>query len=115
MNLSAYDTVKVNKTSTYINTENKCLVTNEIPFYKYYSLAKRYNKEENCYDIYIIFSNKAEENIVWNTVYFRSNKVKINLRHIWNNINIDANNWFVDVKLIKDDEDDDGCIYKLEL
>ena len=70
INLSAYDSItnKIDKTKTWINVEKHLLISREIKFHKYYTLAKRFNPELNNYDYFIILlDNKDDSRNYYNT------------------------------------------------
>ena len=64
INLNEFDKVdeKVDKNKTQLYVAGKCLISNEVPKYKYYNLYKKYNPETNLTNYYIVFSKENINN-----------------------------------------------------
>ena len=115
MNLNAYDTVNPIFNTTWIVPENKKLYSKIIPYYKYYTFLKKYNKNDNVNDYYIAFSNEKDNTRTWFTTYFTNSKaIKIDLSFIWNDKIFKSIYYRREVELIVDNEFNDGIIYKIE-
>lgn len=118
MNLNAYDAIhpKIDKKRTWINVQKCQLLSREIKFRPYVTLSKRYDKENNVYNYYVIML----DDFPFDRSYSKTNKddygrLKISLKSIWkesslNYIEKDVN---VSVELIE--SADDGDIYLLNI
>lgn len=85
MNLSAYDIIVTsNQIKTWVDKKYKRICSVEIPFYKYYYLAKRYDSLHGDYDYFLILTNTKFDDPTPRYVYSpRPGLVRIDIRDIW--------------------------------
>ena len=118
INLNAYDSItnKIDKTKTWINVEKHLLISREIKFHKYYTLAKRFNPELNNYEYFIILlDDKDNSRTYYNTKLDDYGRVKIRLNELYNDSDLkyleqDCN---INIKLIEHEISAD--IYQLDI
>lgn len=116
MNLHAYDNVNPVFTTHWIVPENKKLYSYVVPYYKYYTFLKRYNKNNNTTDYYIAFSNCEDIEHHWYKTYLTNSKaLKIDLSSIWNNSIFQSITHRRAINLVKDAVFEDGVVYQIEL
>lgn len=85
MILNAYDIItdKLDKTKSWIDVKSKKLYSREINYAPYYTIAKKYNIEENMYQYYIIMSFIKDKKLK-NTKIDDYGRIKLSLSIIWN-------------------------------
>lgn len=112
MNLVAYDIiVSTNQIKTWIDKKYKRLCSVEIPFYKYYYLAKRYDVIHNDYDYFLILTNTKFDDPVPRCVYSpRPGLIRIDLRDIWVKSGLERITE-PNVRLDLYDNQEDGVVY----
>lgn len=118
INLNAYDSItnKIDKTKTWINVEKHLLISREIKFRKYYTLAKRFNPNTNNYEYFIILlDDKDNSRTYYNTKLDDYGRVKIRLNELYNNSDLkyleqDCN---INIKLIEHEVS--ANIYQLDI
>ena len=118
INLNAYDNItnKIDKTKTWINVEKHLLISREIKFRKYYTLAKRFNPNTNNYDYFIILLDDKDNNRnCYNTKLDDYGRIKIRLNELYNDSDLkyleqDCN---IDIKLIEHEISAD--VYQLDI
>ena len=118
MNLNAYDNIidKIDKTKTWIDVKKHLLLSREIKYRKYYTLSKRFNTENNCYDYFIILlDNPPQDRISFNTRLDDYGRIKIRLHELYNESDLryfekDSN---ITIKNVEHEED--GDVYQLEI
>lgn len=116
MNLSAYDGInnKINKTKTWINVKKHILLSREIKYRKFYSFAKRYDKNNNCYNYYIILSDTPPDKLVsYFTKYDDYGRVKLRINEIYDNIVLNPVTENINISIKHIDEQEDGDIYEI--
>lgn len=112
MNLNAYDSVTPNFTTTWVVPNNRKLYSYTIPFHRYYTFLKRYNKNDKFYDFYIAFSNNQTKDKIWfNTYRTNSNAIKVDLKPIWNITNFYKLQYPQEIDIQLEDKSEDGAIY----
>lgn len=110
----AYDKIEVNTKEPYISIEYKKLYLYNIEYKKYYSFLKRYNKEDNTIQIFILLSDYKNNNIQYHAVCKKSkNTITIDLTYIWNKCDLCKLKEITNVQFNKIDEQEDGEIYEL--
>lgn len=118
MLLNSYTSIntKIDKSKTWLYKARKTLITREIQWTPYYTVASRYNKDNREYDYYIIMlRNKPEDNNCKRTVIDNYGRLKINIAPIYDitslkDIKRDCN---VNIRYI--DEDDECIVYEIEV
>ena len=118
MNLNAYDdiTEKIDKTKTWIDINKHLLLSREIKFRKYYTLAKRYNPEQECYTYFIILlDNKPEHKQSYNTRIDDYGRVKIRLNDMYNECFFKYLEQDINISIKHIENEDDGDVYQLEI
>lgn len=118
MNLSAYDEIspKIDKNKTWVTVNNHHLLSREIVYRKYYTIAKRYNINNSDYDYFIITLDDKPENRNYGIVkYDNYGRIKISINSIWNEII--SRNYSTDfnISIIHTEHTDDGDIYKIDI
>ena len=99
---------------TWIDKKYKRLCSVEIPFYKYYYLAKRYDNIYKDYDYFLILTNTKFDDPIPRCVYSpRPGLIRIDIRDIWFKAGIDKMKE-PNVKLEVHDNQEDGIIYILK-
>ena len=114
MNLAAYDIIMSNsQIKTWIDKKHKRLCSVEIPFYKYYYLAKRYDVMHNDYDYFLIFTNTKFDDPIPRCVYSpRPGLIRIDLSDIWIKAGLDkAKEPAIRIEIY--DNQEDGVVYLL--
>lgn len=117
INLNAYDSVEPNfYNATWVNPYYKRLYSKEIEYKYYYSLFKRYNTNNRRYDYYLFMTNKHRTDIVlYSTMLSKDKTIKINLSPIWNDTNLNNIKQESRINFEKVEEDEDGCLYYLDI
>lgn len=118
MNLNAYDTItqKIDKTKTWINIENQQLFSREIPYRKYNTVSKRYNKEDNTYEYYIIMLDDYPlDRPYTKTKKDNYGRIKLYLRSIWNECFSPYFEKDTNIDITHIEHTDDGDIYKINI
>lgn len=112
MNLVAYDIIiSTNQVKTWIDKKYKRLCSVEIPFYKYYYLAKRYDVIHNDYDYFLILTNTKVDDPVPRCVYSpRPGLIRIDLRDIWVKSGLEKTTE-PNIRLDLYDNQEDGVVY----
>ena len=118
MNLKAYDeiTPKVDKTKTWVIVKNHNLLSREIKYRKYFTIGKRFNKENNEYEYFIILLDNRPEDRTYGTVKFDNyGRIKININSIWDELipRVYSTDINISIKYIEGDDTSD--VYKLDL
>lgn len=112
MNLMAYDIIfSTNQLKTWIDKVIKSICSIELPYFKYYYIAKRY--DDKCYNYYLILTNnKVDDPEPRYTRTSYSGIRKFSIKEIWNEGNFDKvdNNTF---KLELVEKQLDCIIYKM--
>ena len=118
MNLSAYDKVydKVDKTTSWIDTNKRILYSKELSFRKYYTFVKRFEPEISSTVFFLVLS----DNVIENTKTFRTKiddygRCKFNISSIYNDLSLNYLKPNFNVTITLDKHDIDGDIYKLNL
>lgn len=114
MNLSAYDIIMPKyQIKTWIDKKYKRICSVEIPFYKYYYLAKRYDSFCKGYDYFLILTNTKVDDPSPRCVYSpRPGLIRIDVRDIWNKCGFDkAKEEKINLKLY--DNQEDGIVYEV--
>lgn len=114
VNLAVYDIVKtsIDKKKPFIDINHKTIVCRFRKNKKYYLIAKRYIKEFNDYDYFIITTNDKIEDAKPISIddYGRT---KFYIGSIWKDLNITSDtNFNITLNIV--DSDDDNIIYKIE-
>ena len=116
MNLAAYDKVdEVNYLKTWIDPRYKRLYSRELPFYKFYSFAKRYNNDTKETDFYLILHNNLESDITIHSVISDKGMIKMYLKDIWNESIFKTFKTVSNVTLTLIDKQDDCVIYLIDI
>lgn len=116
MNLVAYDVINdINHKKTWIDIKNKYICSNELTIYKYYFIAKRYDKLFGT-KYYIALSNTYSEDPQARKVYNpKNNKTKYYIGYviddILNNKRYDKDE--IQIRLDEIEVQDDGVIYEI--
>lgn len=116
MNLSAYDVIKqINYLKTWVDPRYKRLYSRELPDYKFYSFAKKYNPDNNVTDFYIILHNNIDTDLIIHPVIIDKRVTKLYLKDIWNESPLRTITNIENIKLDIDDNTQDDCIiYKID-
>ena len=118
VNVYAYDIIdnKLDKNKTWINVAKQMLLSREINYYRFYTLAKRYNSDTNSYNYFIILANEKIPNSI-NSSTNKDNygRIKIRLNRIFvesglSRLKEDRN---INIELISSDEN--SSVYKLDI
>ena len=118
MNLNAYDVInpKINKQGTWVDVHKKQLLSREIVFRPYVTISKRYNKENNDYEYYIIFLDDYPLNRPYAKTKLDSyGRIKIRLNGIWEESSLKYYKHNINIELKAIEHTDDGDIYLLSL
>lgn len=117
MNLILYDVVneKIDKTKTWIYPSKYRLFSREFNTRKYYYIGKRYNKDNDTTNYYLIFTDKCINKSCKLTNIDNFGRFNINVRSIWKyttlkNITKPIN---INIKLIEDNTD--STVYYLDV
>ena len=116
MNLNAYDVItqKINKQQTWVDVKKQELLSREITYRKYVSISKRYDKENNVYDYFIILLDYyPQDRPFTKTRKDDYGRIKINLKSIWSESSLSVYDNDANVELEHIDSADDGDVYKL--
>ena len=116
MNLSAYDGIKqVNYLGTWVDPRYKRMYSRVLPYYKFYSFAKKYNPIKQCTDFYLILHNELNTDLAIHSVYVNNNVMKIYLKDIWNETSLRYLTYISNITLTLEDKQDDCVIYFLDI
>lgn len=112
MNLAAYDIImSKSQIKTWIDFNHKRLCSVEIPFYKYYYLAKRYDVVHNDYDYYLILTNTKFDDPTPRCVYSpRPGLIRLDISDIWFKAKINTLKE-PNIRLDVYDNQEDGIVY----
>ena len=116
MNLSAYDTInnKIDKTKSWIDVKKRVLLSREIKYRKFYSFAKRYDKNNSCYNYYIILLDNPQDQFgYYSTKFDDYGRIKIKLNEIYNDINLNSLNKNTNIIIKNIEHEEDGDIYEI--
>lgn len=114
MNLNAYDAIE--QRNCVIDAIKKQLYIKNIKYKKYYSFLTRYDKDNNFYTYYILFSDSKidKENIkTFYTNKLYKDKISISLNYIIDKLPINKNERYNYVELVIEEKDDDKELYRL--
>lgn len=119
MNFSAYDIVdKCYYKGTWARSSYQRLYSSQIPYRRYYCWLKRYNLKEkyNEYFLALYDEDKYDDILCSQTMINKHGSIKVSLSSIWDDIKDKFNNeeLLQDISVTKEDEYDDGCIYRIE-
>lgn len=115
MNLSAYDTIKqVDYLKTWVDPRYKRLYSREIPFYKFYSFAKKYNPDNKATDYYIINHNTLDTDLIVHSTIQDKGMIKMYLKDIWDESPLKYIRDVENIKLEIDSEQEDCIVYHIE-
>lgn len=118
MNLSAYDVVnpKIDKQRTWVDIHKKQLLSREIVFRPYVTISKRYVKEDNSYEYFIILLDDCPFDRPYsNTKKDNYGRIKIRLASIWKESSLKYLEKDINIELIPVEHADDGDIYLLNV
>lgn len=118
MNLSAYDAIspKLNKQLTWIDVNKYQLLSREIKYRRYVTISKRYEKDKNDYDYFIILlDNTPDDRDYSKTNLDDYGRIKVNLKSIWKETSLHTFEYNVNISITHIEHTDDGDIYKLDL
>lgn len=117
MNLSAYDLVKdFSKVRNYVDVKYKRLHSWDIPYKKYYAIAKRWSPSLQRNNYYIIVTDNELDDPVCRYTYSPSpNKTRFDLNDIWKTSDLCKFkvNTEIDVTLV--DNQEDCIIFELNI
>ena len=118
INTYTYDIIDVqlDKNKTWIDVNKQMLLSREINYHRFYTLAKRYNNDTNSYNYFIILADEKIPNSI-NSSTNKDNygRIKIRLNRIFvesglSRLKQDIN---VNIELISSDEN--SSVYKLDV
>lgn len=118
MNLNAYDVInpKINKAKTWVDVNKHQLLSREFKYRQYVTISKRYNKENNNYEYFIILLDDYPQNRPFSkTKRDNYGRIKISLNSIWQESSLSYYNFDSNVNVDLVDSADDGDIYKLDI
>lgn len=118
MNLNVYDVInpKIDKQRTWVDVHKKQLLSREIVFRPYVTISKRYVKEDNSYEYFIILLDDCPyDRPSTGTKKDDYGRIKIRLNSIWEESSLKYYEKDINVELIPIEHADDGDIYKLSL
>ena len=116
MNLNIYETLDIDRTKTWVDPNYKKLYSKEIKHYAMFTILKRYNPKENCYEFFLVLSDKGDDEHIWDAITLtRSGIVKVNLTNYWKLLPFSNQRKEFNVVIEKVEEDDDGVIYYLDI
>lgn len=118
MNLNAYDVInpKIDKKKTWVDVNKQQLLSREIKYRQYVTISKRYNKENNNYEYFIILLDDYPQDRTYNkTRKDDYGRIKINLKSIWKESSLSYYTSDSNVNIDLVDSADDGDIYKLDV
>lgn len=117
MNLIAYDLIirNIDRTKSWVSIKEKRIYSSEIELYPCYTLAKRYNKEKDNYDYFIIVGNITKEDCSDRRYLTKDdhNRARITIKSIWKELGFDKehDDFQIPIKVVE--KQDDGIIYKI--
>ena len=114
MNLAAYDKVnnKIDKTKTWLDHNNKRIVSKQIKYRTYYAFGKRYNPNTDKEEFYLITSdNIILDRPCYKTIKDNYNRLKYNLGSVYNDCFKEVNK-DISINLILDSSQEDGEVYR---
>ena len=118
MNLNAYDIIspKIDKTKSWIDVDRQQLLSRELKYRPYVTLSKRYSKEHNINEYFVILLDECPLDRPSNkTKRDDYGRIKINLKSIWTESSLcylDSNR---NIEIIHVESEDDGDIYKINV
>lgn len=118
MNLSAYDAInpKINKQLTWVDVNRYQLLSREIKYRPYVTICKRYNKDENDYEYFVILLDDYPYDRDYSKTKFDEyGRIKISLKSIWKETMLYTLERNVNIDISHVEHTDDGDIYKLNL
>ena len=116
INLNEFDKVdeKVDKSKTWLYVKGKCLISNEVPKYKYYNLYKKYNPETNSTNYYIILSNNNVNNQLKNVHVDDYGRIKIPISIIYYESGLNKEEKDCNITLTCTDSDEESIVYLID-
>lgn len=116
INLNEFDKVdeKVDKSKTWLYIKGKCLISNEVPKYKYYNLYKKYNPETNSTNYYIVFSNENIKNELKQTHIDDYGRIKIPISTIYKESGLYNENKDCNIILKTINKDKESIVYLID-
>lgn len=118
MNLVAYDTIypKINKRGTWVDIYKKLLLSREMKFRRYATISKRYNKETNTFDYFVILLDEQPQDRDYVKTNFDDyGRIKISLKSIWGESNLQYIEHNCNIEIEHVEQAEDGDIYLLSL
>lgn len=116
MNLAAYDTIKeINYLGHWIDPRYRRLYSRNLPYYKFYSFAKKYNPIKQVTDFYIILHNNLDTDLTIHSVIVDKGVIKLYLKDIWDETILKNIKDITNVDLILEDKQEDCSIYFIDL
>ena len=118
MNLSAYDAIypKVDKQKTWVDINRYQLLSREIKYRRYVTLCKRYNKEENDFEYFIVLLDDFPYDRDYTKVRLDDyGRIKVSLKSIWKETILNSFEHDCNITISHIEHTDDGDIYKLNL
>ena len=118
MNLNAYDNVieKINKQKSWIDIKKKILLSREINVRNYVLLTKRYNKDTNTTDYFIVMLDNPPVNRTYKRAKVDDyGRFKISLASIWSETYLCYMNSDFNISISLEEHSTDGDIYKLDV
>lgn len=107
---------KIDKTKTWFYAKRNCLVSREIEFKPYYSLASRYNNNTKETHYFILMFNELQEGEKCNkTKLDNYGRIKINISSILDKLNIKDKNNDCSINIRFVDKDDECSVYEIEM
>ena len=109
MNLIAYDKIdnKIDKTKTWLDHNNKRIVSKQIKYRTYYAFGKRYNPNTDKEEFYLIILDRP----CYKTIRDNYNRLKYNLGSVYNDCFKEVNK-DISINLILDSSQEDGEVYR---
>lgn len=115
MNLNLYDNIEIDKNKTWVDPAYKKLYSKEMERYAMFTVLKRYNPKDRCFDYFLALSNTGDKEHHWDCVTLtRSGIVKINLARYWHLLPFTKCAEF-NVIIEEVEHDEDGIIYYLDI
>lgn len=116
VNLNIYDKVEVSHNRTWIEKVYKKLYSREIPHYSAYTILRRFNPKDRCYDIFLVVTSAPDSEHLWNCITeTKSGIIKINLSPYWHILNMTTKPDEFEVVIDKVDEDENTIVYYLDI
>lgn len=118
MNLNIYDDAnkKLDRTKTWANIKYKQIISREIKYHRYSSLASRFNPTTNTYTYFIIVSDEKPHNMSSAKTFIDNyGRFKLNVLNIWDKTILKDFNEDTNINIVHVDSDSTGDVYALDI